>query len=508
MDYKTWKHQHTVQSLNAETFEQRKKEYNFTIEKESTLVKTINVKGICLTTGCENTYTKIFETIETSSGPFCYECMGRKQPVKHGLLVDEHPLIAESIMEIVNNTKILKIDQLTAGMKVKVKCRCAEKCSRCNKQHEYIVRVDTRVSGRGCPICAYKKHCPCQSTNEFCCSTCKLIKPISQSVGFQNWCKCCCSKRHDGNLKSFVAMLISNIKQRKTKIGDLTQDDILVKYHNQDERCFLSNIPLVIGRYQNWQLSVERVDQSGNYDNSNTTLICLEFQSPHRQWNIDLWDEFCSYVKGAMCDLPDEEDYLNSIVQNIRSKKSSRRSPTDVEKNDVGQTRCKTCSEWLNDEKFSKSMLKIGYCKKCEKEKQRSYENTLMGRIVRLFNRSKKSVINRKGDASIHDIIIQDILTVYLCQKGRCAYSNIPLCFSGVFQMSLERKNVRKGYTKDNICLIVLPLNVCDQTAKKSVDDDRDDFSGWNREKVLWAVDQNPRHIVAKVTTVKEFLSK
>lgn len=153
-------------------------------------------------------------------------------------------------------------------------------------------------------------------------------------------------------------------------------------------------------------------------------------------------------------------------------------------------------------------MLKIGYCKKCEKEKQRSYENTLMGRIVRLFNRSKKSVINRKGDASIHDIIIQDILTVYLCQKGRCAYSNIPLCFSGVFQMSLERKNVRKGYTKDNICLIVLPLNVCDQTAKKSVDDDRDDFSGWNREKVLWAVDQNPRHIVAKVTTVKEFLSK
>ena len=67
-----------------------------------------------------------------------------------------------------------------------------------------------------------------------------------------------------------------------------------------------------------------------------------------------------------MCDLPNEEDYLNSIVQNIRSKKSSRRSPTDVEKNDVGQTRCKTCLQWLNDEDFYKCMLRIGYCKKCE----------------------------------------------------------------------------------------------------------------------------------------------
>ena len=74
--------------------------------------------------------------------------------------------------------------------------------------------------------------------------------------------------------------------------------------------------------------------------------------------------------------------------------------------------------------------------------------------------------------------------------------------------MSLERKNVRKGYTKDNICLIVLPLNVSDQTAKKSINDECDGCSGWNREKVLLAVEQNPRHIIPKMTTIQEFLSR
>ena len=281
-----------------------------------------------------------------------------------------------------------------------------------------------------------------------------------------------------------------------------------MKYYNQEKRCFISNIPLVIGKFQHWQLSVERVDQKGNYDNSNTTLICLEFQSPHRQWNIELWDEFCSYVKGSMCDLPNEDDYIKSIVQNTRSKKSLRRTSMMVEKNDVGQTKCKTCLQWLSDEDFYKCMLKIGYCKKCEQEKQRSYENTLMGRIVKLFNATKSNVKKRKGDASVHDITIKDILTVYLSQKGRCAYSNIPLCFGGIFQMSLERKNVRKGYTKDNICLIVLPLNVSDQTAKKSINDECDGCSGWNREKVLLAVEQNPRHIIPKMTTIQEFLSR
>lgn len=511
MDYQTWKKNHIVQKLDMNTFEQRKKEYNFSIEKQSTTqTSRSHVKGVCFTSDCNNTYTKTFETFEKSSGPYCYACIGRKKEVRHGFLIKEHPLIAESIIEIMNNTNNLTVDKLTGGMNTEIKWRCSEKCLRCGKYHEYISRVDQRVSGRGCPICCSKKNCECQRTDEFRCFTCKEIKHITQKIKSANYCKLCYSKRHDGNLVSFATMLATIVKQRKSKLGDLTFDNILEKYDKQDKKCFISNIILGIGRFQNWQMSIERVNESGNYDNNNTTLICIEFQSGCRQWNIQLWDDFCSYVKGSLNNIPNEDEYLEDLVSNVRSKKSSRKTGCKAETNvDNGQTKCKTCLQWLDSDKFYKSMLKIGYCTKCEQSRQKQYANTFMGRVIKLYNSSKQNSSIRKGEASRHSITIDDIIQTFVQQKGRCAYSNIPLRFSGKFQMSLERKNVHEGYTKHNICLIILELNVSDRTMrKKNKDDDRNGFSAWNREKVLWAVSQNPRDITPKILFVRDINSE
>lgn len=41
----------------------------------------------------------------------------------------------------------------------------------------------------------------------------------------------------------------------------------------------------------------------------------------------------------------------------------------------------------------------------------------------------------------------------------------------------------------------------------KFVADDRDGFSEWNREKMLWAVSENPRYIVGQMVKVQEFLT-
>ena len=64
-----------------------------------------------------------------------------------------------------------------------------------------------------------------------------------------------------------------------------------------------------------------------------------------------------------------------------------------------------------------------------------------------------------------------------------------------------------QGYIPSNILLIIIPLNVGDRSGLKNKDDDRKGFSGWNREKILYAVEQNPRNIIPKMTTLKEFLS-
>lgn len=56
--------------------------------------------------------------------------------------------------------------------------------------------------------------------------------------------------------------------------------------------------------------------------------------------------------------------------------------------------------------------------------------------------------------------------------------------------MSLERINIKKGYTIDNVCLIILPLNVGDWSKFKN-DPNKNGNYGWTKEKLLWAVKQN-----------------
>ena len=102
----------------------------------------------------------------------------------------------------------------------------------------------------------------------------------------------------------------------------------------------------------------------------------------------------------------------------------------------------------------------------------------------------------------------QDIENTYLKQHGRCLYSGIPLGFSGQYQMSLERVDPKKGYHPENIALIVLGLNVADWSRVQHEEDARDGSSGWNRNKLLWAVQQNPRQIIPKTSSVLEILEQ
>lgn len=50
-------------------------------------------------------------------------------------------------------------------------------------------------------------------------------------------------------------------------------------------------------------------------------------------------------------------------------------------------------------------------------------------------------------------------------------------------------------------------MNVGDFSIMKKDDDDREGFSGWNREKVLYAVAQNPRYIIGQMVKVQDFLT-
>jgi len=91
-------------------------------------------------------------------------------------------------------------------------------------------------------------------------------------------------------------------------------------------------------------------------------------------------------------------------------------------------------------------------------------------------------------------LTFNELLNIYLEQNGRCAYSNHPLELVGGYLMSLERKNTNVGYTKENCCLICIGFNSTDHTSKKTNIDTRDGSSGWNKEKIKFAVENYLNH--------------
>lgn len=60
---------------------------------------------------------------------------------------------------------------------------------------------------------------------------------------------------------------------------DLTNSDILQMFKIQNQRCYISGIPLGFKSDQDWKFSLERLDNREGYVKDNCVLICQEFNS-------------------------------------------------------------------------------------------------------------------------------------------------------------------------------------------------------------------------------------
>ncbi len=239
------------------------------------------------------------------------------------------------------------------------------------------------------------------------------------------------------SLKSYLNQLYHASKvsaNRKHVKGRLEagQHNISLEYleelwQKQCGRCYYSSIPMRYNQNE-WKVSLERLDPSQGYTRDNVVLCCLELNGKS-QWT------------------PLKVDKMVQLL-----------SPsTDSVDTDSGSSNNKL---------------------------------TLYGRLKKLCNNSRHTSKCRakKITASIermtHEIDLEFLINLYKEQKGLCAYSGLPLRFGSYLETdwstSLERIDVMKGYTKDNVCLVCVEFNVTDQTV---VTGSKYGSAGWNALK-------------------------
>ena len=123
---------------------------------------------------------------------------------------------------------------------------------------------------------------------------------------------------------------------------------------------------------------------------------------------------------------------------------------------------CNTCKEEKQYDLFHKcTSSPDGYaytCKKCSLEFSKKYTTeTLRGRIASLVSVAKQ---RSKKLGMPYDISTEHIENLWRLQNSKCAYTGFEMNIRGDWQVSIERIDPSGSYTKDNVCLICLELNV------------------------------------------------
>jgi hypothetical protein len=278
-------------------------------------------------------------------------------------------------------------------------------------------------------------------------------------------------KYHCSSLQRSLELLIANSKisaerrcdNNRVEAGrhEIDVEHLKSLWKMQDGLCYYSSIPMNFDKSE-WRVSIERLNNKKGYVVGNVVLCCLEFNG-NAQWTLEKVDFAIQQHNGF-------------IFTQIPLK-SKRRKFHTYELKEIDPTtnilHCVYCNEKKNCTLFVKQCG--NKCNECRNRHRKDIRGTSTGAIQHLIKNAQKAIDLRENahitsNRTDFDIDLKFLIDLHEKQKGVCAYSGLPLQFGSYLDkdwvVSLERIDIKQGYTKDNVCLICIEFNSCDQSMK------------------------------------------
>jgi len=239
----------------------------------------------------------------------------------------------------------------------------------------------------------------------------------------------------------------------------------------------------------NWQVSCERLNSALGYIPSNVKLVCLEFNTGNGQWSREQVQQIDKLIKRRV-NLTNLKQRVEEAKAKPNPKVLQKKRKPSITKDGIELLHCTNCDEYLDKSNFCKDRQALSsQCRDCTKVKFDAYRQTLRGFVKRLLHHVEKHVAKisknnkRSKENSEFTLTLENVLQKIIDQKGRCAYSGIPLAFTlnSSWRMSIERINNRRGYTIDNIVLICIEFNTGDNSWQS---EDAEGSCQWSKAKV------------------------
>lgn len=323
-------------------------------------------------------------------------------------------------------------------------------CKDCRQKKRKNIRYPRKEGTKQCPGCGIEY------------PTAEFNTDQSQTDGLQSSCKTCKYKKrliylstYDGFTKCLFKDLRSNAKARNISVN-IKLEDIQELYIKQNGKCAITNIKMTHQATERakdsqhilnkWNISVDRINSSKPYTINNIQLVCAII---NRMKTILSNDNFLS-----VCSAVTQKNFNTINKLKLLSIDSTFNYNCPINKTNSLITN-------LIDDMQNKQITKLD-------NSMQKWSCSFNGYIKKLYLNIKHNLKKRAKNLSFK-ITEDDIKDLYIKQEGQCSISGIKMTYIGYqgadhtkinnWNISVDRINSSKGYTKDNIQLICVIIN-------------------------------------------------